>query len=56
MTVSDHNIQDGSTPLHLATKEGRDEICRFLIKHGAHVDAQDKVKTNLHEECVKVGN
>lgn len=34
--------RDGYTPLHFAAQEGRLEVARILLGHGALVDKQDK--------------
>ena len=35
--------QDGWTPLHWASSEGRIEVVRLLLDRGAGIQAQDKV-------------
>ena len=36
-------LQSGRTALHEAAKEGHAEVCRYLLKQGAHVNATDNV-------------
>jgi hypothetical protein len=44
------SFHDGSTALHLASREGHAEITRFLIGHGADATAEDDCgSTSLHE-------
>jgi len=40
--VNSQDVDDDSTPLHLASREGHVEVARFLIEHGADVTAHDK--------------
>jgi ankyrin repeat protein len=43
------DVIDKSTPLHLASREGRLEAARILVEHGADVSAQDEYRsTPLH--------
>ncbi|CAG8426705.1 unnamed protein product [Penicillium salamii] len=44
----DPNIADtaGSYPLTYASKNGHHDVARLLIKHGAHVNSQDKFQGN----------
>ena len=36
-------LKSGRTALHEAAKEGHAEVCRYLLKQGAHVNATDNV-------------
>ena len=36
-------IQDGATPLYLASQEGHEGVVKLLLEKGANVDQQDKV-------------
>ena len=38
-------MQDGDCPLHFASQEGHDKTVEILLKAGATVDLQDKVKS-----------
>lgn len=38
----DSQDKDGRTPLHLAIKEGKEQLIEFLIKNGASLQIQDK--------------
>ena len=40
--IDSQDIDDKSTPLHLASGEGHVEVARFLIEHHASVTVQDK--------------
>jgi ankyrin repeat protein len=62
---ADPNIrerEDGNTPLHLASQNGRTEIARLLVEHGASVEVQDNLgRTPLdvaswwrHDEIIKL--
>ena len=44
--ISHFYAQHGRTALHQAAENGHAETCQCLIKHGASVDAQDKVRDN----------
>ncbi|KAJ4963451.1 hypothetical protein NE237_023390 [Protea cynaroides] len=47
--VNDRNNVDGETPLHMAAKNGCNEVARFLLCHGASVGVKDnKGATPLH--------
>ena len=48
LIISHFHAQDGRTALHQAAMEGHHETCQILIKHGASVDAQGKVRDNLN--------
>ena len=37
-------VKSGRTALHEAAKEGHAEVCRYLLKQGAHVNATDNVR------------
>ena len=50
MIISHFHAQDGRTALHQAAFKGHHEICQFLIKHGASVDAQNKVRDDPYQE------
>jgi hypothetical protein len=41
-------VQDGSTPLHMAAKNGHTAIVEALVTAGAEVNVTDKVCTSLH--------
>jgi len=48
--VNSRNCDYELTPLHLASREGRLDVARFLVEHGANVAAQDQCgSTPLHE-------
>ena len=36
-------LQDGASPLAVASQEGHQQIVQLLIEHGAHINSQDKV-------------
>ena len=38
-----HSLQNGATPLILASQEGHKDIVEVLLNHGAEVDLPDKV-------------
>ena len=38
-----HSLQDGVTPLILASQKGHKDIVEVLLNHGAEVDLPDKV-------------
>ena len=38
-----HSLQDGVTPLNVASQEGHKDIVEVLLNHGAEVDLPDKV-------------
>ena len=38
---SGHPGQNNSTPLHLASRKGRNEVCIFLLDSGAELDSRD---------------
>ena len=38
-----HSLQDGITPLILASQEGHKDIVEVLLNHGAEVDLPNKV-------------
>src|SRR6267142_1077443 len=40
--VNSRRFNDGSTPLHLVSREGHVEVARFLVQHGADTTARDK--------------
>ncbi len=43
----------GNTPLHYAARSKKTEVCRFLLEHGANVDATNKQgRTPLHETAL----
>ena len=46
LIISYFHAQWGWTALHSAALEGHHETCQILIKHGASVDAQEKVRDN----------
>jgi ankyrin repeat protein len=39
-----HTMQDGKTPLMVACCNGHKALAEVLLKHGAAVDAKDKVR------------
>ena len=39
------SLQDGDTPLMVASREGRDGCVQLLLDRGAQVDHQNKVST-----------
>jgi ankyrin repeat protein len=48
--VHSQDVDDESTPLHLASREGHVEVAQFLVKHGARATARDKYgSTPLHQ-------
>ena len=36
-------LQDGNTPLHLASRNGKTELCKCLVGAKANVEMKDKV-------------
>ena len=38
-----YSLQAGRSPLHVAAEKGEIDIVGALLKHGAYVDAKDKV-------------
>lgn len=51
-----YNSNWGDTPLHLAVQDGREEIAKLLIAHGADVNrANDRGATPLHRAVVYPG-
>ena len=48
LIISHFHAQDGWTALHQAAMEGHHETCQILIKHGASVIAQGKVRAYLN--------
>lgn len=47
MSTIEHQIfivQNGSSPLHLASYEGHIDIVKILLEHGAKVNATEEVK------------
>ena len=36
-------MQNGATPLHIASQEGHLEVVNLLVSHGANLDKSDKV-------------
>ena len=36
-------MQDGATPLYVASLEGREGVVKLLLEKGANIDQQDKV-------------
>ena len=50
--VAVKNPLDGSSPLHWAASKGKCEALLALLRHGAHVDANDDHgRTPLHDAC-----
>jgi len=50
--------QNGLTALHLAAKEGHDDAVEFLLKEGAHIEAQDKVRIQIEHviQCLSIAS
>ena len=47
--VHSRHFDNGSTPLHLASREGHGGVARLLLEHGADTTAQDRLgSTPLH--------
>ena len=44
-------MKSGRTALHEAAKEGHAEVCRYLLKQGAHVNATDNVSGSQIVDC-----
>ena len=38
-------LQDGFSPLHIASQEGHVDVCTLLIERGANLNSQTKVGT-----------
>ena len=38
------SLQDEESPLHAAAKKGHTDVVDILLKHGANVNTQDKVR------------
>ena len=38
------SLQYGRTPLHVAAENGHTDVVDILLKHGADVNTQDKVR------------
>lgn len=59
-TVSSRNftlrLQDGQTPLHLASIMGHKAIAKFLLENGADVKAQDSSGATALHEALRYGN
>ena len=36
-------LQDGASPVSVASQEGYQQIVKLLIENGAHINSQDKV-------------
>ena len=48
LIISHFHPQDGWNALQKAARKGHHETCQILIKHGASVNAQGKVRDNLN--------
>ena len=42
-------LQDGASPVSVASQEGHKEVVQMLIEHGAHINSQDKVGTIIDD-------
>ena len=38
-------LQDGASPVMVASQNGHPKIVQMLIEHGAHINSQEKVGT-----------
>ena len=45
--VLHHSLQDGNTPLILASQKGHKDIVEVLLNHGAEVDLPNKVSVYM---------
>ena len=43
-------LQDGASPLHIASQEGHVDVCTLLIERGANLNSQDKVGTIIIDD------
>ncbi len=41
------SVQNGITPLHVASKRGNTNMVHLLLDRGAHIDAKTRVSNNL---------
>ena len=45
MRIALSTLQDGASPLHVASQKGHIRVCRLVIEHDANINSQDKVCT-----------
>ncbi len=43
LTIFSSYLQDDSTPLHIAARDGNEAIVESLLDHGASIDLKNKV-------------
>ena len=43
-------LQDGASPLHIASQKGHVDVCTLLIERGANLNSQDKVGTIIIDD------
>ncbi len=44
-------VQDGHTPLHVASFHGREEVMKLLLDQGANKEAADRVGLSITQNC-----
>ena len=54
--IHSRHVDDNSTPLHLASREGHVDAARILVGHGADVTAQDKFGRSPLQQALARGH